>query len=92
MKINNLSFCYPKHHSPVFSNFSLQLQPGRIYGLLGPNGAGKSTLLYMMAGLLTPDKGSVTLGGVDVRKRKPVTMREIFLVPDEFELPNVTLR
>ena len=46
----------------------------------------------MMAGLLTPDKGSVTLGGVDVRKRKPVTMREIFLVPDEFELPNVTLR
>jgi len=42
--------------------------------------------------LLTPDKGSVTLGGVDVRKRKPVTMREIFLVPDEFELPNVTLR
>ena len=92
MKINTLSFCYPKHHSPVFSNFSLQLQPGRIYGLLGPNGAGKSTLLYMMAGLLTPDKGSVTLGGVDVRKRKPVTMREIFLVPDEFELPNVTLR
>ncbi|MBF1565278.1 MAG: ATP-binding cassette domain-containing protein, partial [Prevotella salivae] len=47
---------------------------------------------YMMAGLLTPDKGQVILDGVDVRKRRPSIMREIFLVPDEFELPNVTLQ
>ena len=92
MEIKNLSFCYPKHSDSVFSDFNLQLQPGRIYGLLGPNGAGKSTLLYMMAGLLTPDKGQVILDGVDVRKRRPSIMREIFLVPDEFELPNVTLQ
>ena len=92
MEIKNLSFCYPKHLDSVFSDFNLQLQSGRIYGLLGPNGAGKSTLLYMMAGLLTPDKGQVILDGVDVRKRRPSIMREIFLVPDEFELPNVTLQ
>ena len=92
MEIKNLSFCYPKHSDSVFSDFNLQLQSGRIYGLLGPNGAGKSTLLYMMAGLLTPDKGQVILDGVDVRKRRPSIMREIFLVPDEFELPNVTLQ
>ena len=92
MEIKNLSFCYPKHSDSEFSDFNLQLQSGRIYGLLGPNGAGKSTLLYMMAGLLTPDKGQVILDGVDVRKRRPSIMREIFLVPDEFELPNVTLQ
>ena len=92
MEIKNLSFCYPKHSDSVFSDFNLQLQSGRIYGLLGPNGAGKSTLLYMMAGLLTPDKGQVILDGIDVRKRRPSIMREIFLVPDEFELPNVTLQ
>lgn len=92
MEIKNLSFYYPKHSDSVFSDFNLQLQSGRIYGLLGPNGAGKSTLLYMMAGLLTPDKGQVILDGVDVRKRRPSIMREIFLVPDEFELPNVTLQ
>ena len=92
MEIKNLSFYYPKHSDSVFSDFNLQLQSGRIYGLLGPNGAGKSTLLYMMAGLLTPDKGQVIPDGVDVRKRRPSIMREIFLVPDEFELPNVTLQ
>ena len=92
MEIKNLSFCYPRHKQPVFSNFSLQLTPGRIYGLLGPNGAGKSTLLYIMSGLLTPDKGQVSLNGTNVRKRRPSTMREIFLVPDEFELPKVTLQ
>jgi len=45
-----------------------------------------------MSGLLTPDKGQVSLNGTNVRKRRPSTMREIFLVPDEFELPKVTLQ
>jgi ABC-2 type transport system ATP-binding protein len=91
MEIKHLSFYYPRHNTPVFWDFSLQLEPGRIYGLLGPNGAGKSTLLYLMAGLLTPYSGQVCLDGVDVRQRKPSVMREIFLVPDEFDLPNVLL-
>nr|WP_314755291.1 ABC transporter ATP-binding protein [uncultured Prevotella sp.] len=91
MNIQQLSFGYPRHDDFVFRNFSLLLQPGRVYGLLGPNGAGKSTLLYLMAGLLTPDAGKVELSGTNVRLRRPATMREIFLVPDEFELPRVTL-
>ncbi|HEY9543755.1 ABC transporter ATP-binding protein [Prevotella sp.] len=91
MVIQELSFRYPRHNDFVFRDFSLSFREGRIYGLLGPNGAGKSTLLYLMAGLLTPDGGRVSLDGVDVRLRLPTTMREIFLVPDEFELPRVTL-
>ena len=42
---------------------SLTLRQGEIYGLLGPNGAGKSTLIRAIAGLLTPDAGSVTVLG-----------------------------
>src|SRR3712207_9478387 len=87
MVIQELSFRYPRHNDFVFRNFSLSFREGRIYGLLGPNGAGKSTLLYLMAGLLTPDGGRVSLDGVEVRMRLPSTMREIFLVPDEYELP-----
>lgn len=42
---------------------SLTLRQGEIYGLLGPNGAGKSTLIRAIAGLLTPDAGSVAVLG-----------------------------
>jgi ABC-2 type transport system ATP-binding protein len=44
-----------------------------------------------MAGLLTPRKGDVNLYGVKVRRRLPITQSEIFLVPEEFELPSVSL-
>ena len=44
-----------------------------------------------MTGLLTPDTGRVEFDTTNVRLRRPATMREIFLVPDEFELPHVTL-
>lgn len=91
MDIRQLSFRYPGHSDFVFRDFSLSLHPGRVYGLLGPNGAGKSTFLYLMTGLLTPDTGRVEFDTTNVRLRRPATMREIFLVPDEFELPHVTL-
>ncbi|MBQ8047869.1 MAG: ABC transporter ATP-binding protein [Prevotella sp.] len=89
--IQNLSFRYPSHGDIVFREFNMQLETGHIYGLLGPNGAGKSTLLYLMAGLLTPQEGHVLCDGIDVRRRLPATMREVFIVPDEFELPHVSL-
>ncbi|WP_306591792.1 ABC transporter ATP-binding protein [Geothrix sp. 21YS21S-4] len=48
---------------------SLQVRPGEIYGLLGPNGAGKSTTLRMIAGLMEPDQGSITVCGMDTREK-----------------------
>lgn len=91
LQINDLSFTYSKPHRELFNNFTLDLQPGNVYGLLGKNGAGKSTLIYLMTGLLTPATGSVTLNGDDVRRRLPKTMSEIMLVPEELELPHISL-
>ena len=62
-----------------------------MYGLLGKNGAGKSTLIYLMTGLLTPQAGEVLFDGENVRNRLPKTMSDIFLVPEEFDLPHLTL-
>lgn len=50
----------------VVDGVSLEVRAGEIVGLLGPNGAGKSTSFKMMCGLVTPDRGSVFLQGVDV--------------------------
>jgi len=90
--LNNLSFSYKKRGGDLFHDLSLELATGNIYGLLGKNGAGKSTLINLMTGLLTPKSGEVTLDGDNVRERLPKTMSDIYLIPEEFELPRLTLK
>lgn len=91
IQIENLSYSYPRKKQRVLHDFSISLEKGRVYGLLGKNGTGKSTLLYLMAGLLTPKSGQVLYEGIDVRRRLPNTLNDIFLVPEEFELPPTSL-
>ena len=84
LKVNDGTFSYSRRKEPVLKNFSLEIAEGGVYGLLGSNGAGKSTLLYLIAGLLNPDSGDVTLNGINTRLRRPETVSEIFIVPEEF--------
>lgn len=51
---------------PVVANVSVDVNKNEIVGLLGPNGAGKTTSFYMIAGLIKPDQGSISLNGKDV--------------------------
>ena len=92
IEVENLSFSYGRRKSKVLEDFSMKLDKGSVYGLLGKNGTGKSTLLYLMAGLLRPQTGNVLYKGVDVKKRYPNTLQDMFLVPEEFALPNVSLK
>ena len=92
MNVDNVSFSYGRKKSRVLDGFSMQLEKGAVYGLLGKNGTGKSTLLYLMAGLLRPQTGKVYYKGVDVTLRKPTTLQDMFLVPEEFALPNVSMK
>ncbi|MFT3704879.1 MAG: ABC transporter ATP-binding protein [Agriterribacter sp.] len=89
ISIKNLHFAYKR--KKVFTGLSLDLQPGYIYGLLGKNGTGKSTLLRNISGHLFPDSGSITVSGETPGKRQPSFLQEVFLVAEEFFLPNITV-
>ncbi|MDY7088275.1 MAG: ATP-binding cassette domain-containing protein [Actinomycetota bacterium] len=54
-----------KRYGPdtVVDDLSFTVEPGQVTGFLGPNGAGKSTTMRMIIGLVTPDRGSVTVAG-----------------------------
>ena len=91
IEVSNLSFKYPGQQEPVFTDFSLRLEQNKVYGLLGKNGTGKSTLLYLISGLLRPAAGAVSCDSVATYKRRVETLQEIFLVPEEFDLPSMSL-
>lgn len=62
LKINGLVGGYSQ--VPVLKNISFEVRAGQVVGLIGLNGAGKSTTINHVIGLLTPQKGSITIDGV----------------------------
>lgn len=61
LDVRNLELSYGRQK--VVNDVSFQLYPGRILALIGPNGAGKSSIMRMLAGLVRPEAGSLTLNG-----------------------------
>ena len=92
IEVKDISYKYPGQKGLVFCDFSLTLEQNKIYGLLGKNGTGKSTLLYLISGLLRAKKGSVRFDGIETCKRTVDTLSEIFIVPEEFDLPAMSLK
>lgn len=86
----DVCFSY-RRNVPVLSNLSLQIEPGTVCGLLGRNGVGKSTMLYLTAGLLRPRSGQVLCNGYIPSDRQVNFLNDIFIVPEEFDLPPITL-
>ena len=62
---------------------SLSIEKGEFFGLLGPNGAGKSTLINMMAGLVKPSNGSISVMGFNVNKEYQEARHSVGIVPQE---------
>jgi len=68
----------------VVSDLSLQVKRGEIFGFLGPNGSGKTTSIRMMCGLLTPDSGSGTCLGYDIRRESSQIKRRVGYMTQRF--------
>jgi len=65
---------------------SFAIEQGEIFGLLGPNGAGKTTTIRILATILEPDRGDVTIGGHSIRRDADAVRRIIGVCPQELAL------
>jgi len=70
----------------VVSNLSMQVKRGTIYGFLGPNGSGKTTTIRMLCGLLTPDEGTGTCLGYNIRTETGKIKLQIGYMTQRFSL------
>ncbi len=68
----------------VVNAIDLSVRRGEIYGFLGPNGSGKTTFIRMLCGLLTPDAGTGTCLGYDVRKQQAEIKRHVGYMTQKF--------
>lgn len=69
LAVDQVTFAYSDHAEPIFKSFDLALKSGEAIGIIGTSGAGKSTLLALVAGLLEPLDGEVSLSYSDPAAR-----------------------
>ncbi|GIG56023.1 multidrug ABC transporter ATP-binding protein [Longispora fulva] len=90
--VSGVTYAYHEGHD-VLHDVSLSVRPGERLAIVGPSGAGKSTLGRLLAGIDTPGRGSVTVGGVPVGQLPPDELRRrIALVTQEHHVFLGTLR
>ncbi|MCY9112324.1 ABC transporter ATP-binding protein [Bacillus atrophaeus] len=91
LQVKNIEKAYEK--KLIVKGISFTLEKGEAFGLLGPNGAGKSTTISMIAGLVPPDKGEITVGGCIVGKDTNQAKQKIGVVPQDIALyPTLTAK
>lgn len=84
---------YTKEADPVFAGLTFDVRPGEMVAIIGDNGSGKSTVLKLVNRLYTPQAGTISIDGVDIRQIDPIVLRrKISYVPStpEFFMGTVT--
>lgn len=84
--IKDLSKYFPPHSSAALDSIDAIIPKGKIVGLAGPDGAGKTTLIRLIAGLLLPSKGSITVAGFDTALQASKIHEIIGYMPQKFGL------
>lgn len=84
--IRGLSKSFSKELPPALDNINAELPKGHIIGLVGPDGAGKTTLIRLMAGLMLPSAGTITVDGLDTVKEAQQLSHLLGYMPQKFGL------
>ncbi|HKZ38939.1 MAG TPA: ABC transporter ATP-binding protein [Chryseolinea sp.] len=72
---DNVSFAYPGSPESAVREFNLTIKSGELIALVGENGAGKSTIVRLLLRFYDVDKGSISIGGVDLKNTDPEDLR-----------------
>ncbi len=88
LEIENLSVTLENRN--ILERVSLQVEEGEFLSLLGPSGCGKTTLLKTVAGILTPNSGSIRLGGEEITRLPPHKRGVVILFQDIRLFPHMT--
>ncbi len=91
LTLDCLTLTYPGAPLPALDRLSLTLQPGSITALLGPSGCGKTTAMKLIAGLLTPTSGDITLDGRSILATPPERRGTVMVFQNHHLFPFMTL-
>jgi ABC-type nitrate/sulfonate/bicarbonate transport system ATPase subunit len=94
VKLEKVSFTYPGGGKPIFDRFDWEIGTAQSWAVLGPSGCGKTTLLYLLAGLVLPQSGCVTIDGQVLTRPRPQTglvLQDYGLLPWATVAQNVNL-
>ena len=92
VKLENITYRYPNTEVNILENASVSIPIGKSIGFIGPSGAGKSTTVDILLGLLEPQKGKVTVDGIDIRTNLPGWYARIGYVPQMIFMLDDTIR
>nr|WP_199042101.1 peptidase domain-containing ABC transporter [Dyella sp. ASV24] len=77
IQFRDVSFRYADGEPWLLDKCSFEIRPGEAVAIVGPSGCGKSTLMRLMLGLLDPQEGSISVGGIDLRHLGKSTFRKM---------------
>jgi ATP-binding cassette subfamily C protein CydCD len=93
VSFQNVSFSYPGRSLSVLQNLNFEIHAGKTLALVGPSGAGKTSLAQLLMRFWDPDKGSISLNGIELKDYKLDDLRSrIALVAQDTYLFNNSLR
>ena len=92
IKVDHVSYRYPKTDRDVLSDVSFEIPEGASVGLIGPSGAGKSTIADVILGILTPTEGKVMYGDMNVHEHPLKWSAKLAYIPQSIFLADESIR
>jgi ATP-binding cassette, subfamily B, bacterial PglK len=92
IRLEGVHYSYPNSHESALRGLSLEIPENAMVGFVGPSGAGKTTAVDVILGLLAPDRGRVTVGGVDIQDGVRDWQHSLGYIPQHIFLTDASVR